>query len=529
MSWIGREATIDLESLAFRSGCYPMGMALTRGGSPFSRRLLVGFLVFGLFVVGDLALFGWLIVRSLSQRELEKVLLETRHEAEGLANRIAGRASREGKDLYTAIALERETQTYIDSVLRQRDIVQTVEIHDREGRLVLRSSKEATEHVPAVPQTPEVRPPEIRAPEIRAPEVRSPEGRPPEIEQKTYESRSNYDVAVPIADLGTLYIGISRIELEQRIAILRGDLTQQATWIGAVTFALLLSLYFAVWALWRRGRRLEEQAKEAERLAYIGTLASGLAHEIRNPLNSLHLNMQMLEEEIAEHPTAALAKGNSKRLLQITQSELQRLEHLVTDFLAYARPRSLELEDLPAAALLEHTLEVLAGQLQAQGVRAEITDRSGGAWIRVDRAQMSQLLLNLAHNALGAMENSERRPELRLEARLELPGPGRPVHRVVLDVTDNGIGIPRDVQPRIFDLFFSTRKGGTGLGLAIVQRIAKAHDALLAVRSAEGEGTSISVSLPAVEPAQAQAPAKAGGESAAPRAAADALAARSTN
>ncbi len=505
-----------------------MAMARLRGGSAFSRRLLVGFLVFGLFVVGDLALFGWLIVRSLSQRELEKVLLETRHEAEGLANRIAGRASREGKDLYTAIALERETQTYIDSVLRQRDIVQTVEIHDREGRLVLRSSKEATEHMPAVPAVPEVRQPEIRSPEIRSPEVkpRPDAAAPPQVEQKTYESRSNYDVAVPIADLGTLYIGISRIELEQRIAILRGDLTQQATWIGGVTFALLLSLYLAVWALWRRGRRLEEQAKEAERLAYIGTLASGLAHEIRNPLNSLHLNMQMLEEEIAEHPTGALARGNSKRLLQITQSELQRLEHLVTDFLSYARPRALELEELPAAALLEHTLEVLAGQLQAQGVRAEITDRSGGAWIRVDRAQMSQLLLNLAHNALAAMENSGRRPELRLEARLELPGPGRPVHRVVLDVSDNGVGIPREVQPRIFDLFFSTRKGGTGLGLAIVQRIAKAHDALLAVRSVEGEGTSISVSLPAVEPAQTRVAVRTASDGAATRSAAEAVAAR---
>src|SRR4029078_3674819 len=143
-------------------------LAATRG-SPCSRRVLVGFLVFGLFVVGDLALFGWLIVRSLSQRELEKVLLETRHEAAGLATRIARRARREGKDLYTAIALERETQTYIDSVLRQRDIVQTVEIHDREGRLVLRSSKEATERVPPSPASPEVKgtDPEIhRSPEI---------------------------------------------------------------------------------------------------------------------------------------------------------------------------------------------------------------------------------------------------------------------------------------------------------------------------------------------------------------------------
>lgn len=460
-------------------------MMVRAPSSPFSRRLLVGFLVFGLFVLFDVALFGWLIARSLSQREWDQALLETRHEAEGLANRIAGRARREGKDLYTAIALERETQTYIDSVLRQRDIVQTVEIHDRQGNLVLRSSKEATEHQPP-----------LVAAQLK------PRETPPQIEQKTYENRSTYDVSVPIADLGTLYIGISRVELEQRITLLRGDLTRQTTWIGSVTLALLLSAYGCGWILWRRGRRLEEQAREAERLAYIGTLASGLAHEIRNPLNSLSLNMQLLEEEIGARSTDG---AGSRRLLQITRGELGRLENLVTDFLSYARPRPLELETVTAVSLLEHTLEVLAGQLQARGVKVEIDDRSGGAFVRVDRAQMGQLLLNLAHNALAAMENSGRAPRLRMEARLELPAPARPSHRVVLEVADNGVGIPRDAQPRIFDLFFSTKKGGTGLGLAIAERIAGAHDGLLALRSTPGQGTAISISLPVAAPAAGHA------------------------
>ena len=255
-----------------------------------SRRLLAAGLVFGLFVLFDIALFGWLIVRSLSQRELEKILLETRVEAEGLATRIAGRAQEEGKDLYTAIALERETQTYIDAVLRQRDIVQTVEIRDRNGLLVFRSSAKATVPTPAPPGV-------------------SPEGRagPPEIERKTFEHSSTYDVTVPIADLGMLRIGISRGELEQRIGLLRSDLLKETLLIGAVTLGLLLSAYLAIWWLWRRGQRLEEQAREAERMAYVGTLASGLAHEIRNPLNSLSLNMQMLEEE--EDRQAGLPAG----------------------------------------------------------------------------------------------------------------------------------------------------------------------------------------------------------------------------
>ncbi|HEV8238879.1 MAG TPA: hypothetical protein VGS57_05890, partial [Thermoanaerobaculia bacterium] len=97
-----------------------------------SRRLLVGSILLSLFVLLDLGLFGWLIFRSLSQREVDRVLLETRSEAETLASQLAGRAREQGQDLYLAVATERETQTYIDSVLRQRDMVRTLEIRDRE-------------------------------------------------------------------------------------------------------------------------------------------------------------------------------------------------------------------------------------------------------------------------------------------------------------------------------------------------------------------------------------------------------------
>jgi signal transduction histidine kinase len=445
-----------------------------------SRRLFILATVFGLFVLFDIALFGWLIERSLSQRELEKILLETRSEAEDLAQRIAGRAQEQGKDLYTAIALERETQTYIDSVLRQRDIVQTVEIRDRNGVLVFRSRSEANLPAPAPP------PPISR--EL-----------PPQTDKKTYETLSNYDVAVPISDLGVLHIGISRSELEHRIEVLRSELTRQASLVGGVTVALLLSAYLFIWLLWRRGQRLEAQAAEAERMAYVGSLASGLAHEIRNPLNSLNLNMQLLEEEERDLQPPGSSR---RRLLAITRGEILRLERLVSDFLSYARPRPLELECVPAVELLEHCLEVLAGEIEERGARVEIEDRSEGAAVQVDRAQMGQLLLNLAQNALAATQGAGRPGKVRLNCH-------RAGNRVVMEVIDNGIGIAPKELERIFELFYSTRKGGTGLGLAIVQRIARAHDAELAVQSTLGEGTSISVSLPAVLEAELRAPADA--------------------
>src|SRR5690606_11980429 len=133
------------------------------------------------------------------------------------------------------------------------------------------------------------------------------------------------------------------------------ELLRQTTLIGTLTVVIVAAAFVLIWVLIRRGERLEAQAASAERLAYLGTLAAGLAHEIRNPLNSLNLNMQMLEEDLGS--TARESTG--KRLLSITRAEIGRLERLVTDFLAYARPRALQLETVPAVDLLTSARDVL--------------------------------------------------------------------------------------------------------------------------------------------------------------------------
>jgi signal transduction histidine kinase len=457
--------------------------------SAVPRRFLVASLVFGLFVLFDIALFGWLLFRSLSQREIERVLLETRAEAEALAKQIARRAERQGKDLYTAVAVERETQTYIDQILRQREIVRTVEIRDTNGVLVFQARSETTVPIQPGGAGEIVSPPPAGtgSPELqRRVELRGSQ------RQEISEWASTFqvpEIRVPIGDYGQLEIGLSAGELSRRIGLLRGDLLRQTALVAVISMTLLVAAYVAVWQLLRRSQRLELQAAEAERMAYIGTLASGLAHEIRNPLNSLNLNMQMLEEEIDEHGSVP----TGKRLLSITRSEISRLERLVTDFLAYAKPRPLELEEVPVARLLERVPEVLAGEIQKRGARVEVEDRSGGASVRVDRGQMTQLLLNLAQNSLAAAEEAGRRPLLRLTA-------SRQGGSVLLEVEDNGVGIPPEEQDKVFDLFYSTKKGGTGLGLAIVDRIARAHEGQARVRSTPGEGTAVTVEIPAAAP-----------------------------
>ncbi len=437
-----------------------------RAAAPWPPRLLWLSSFFGLLILFDLGLFGWLIFRSLSQREIERVLLETRQEAEDLAARLAEGATALGSDL-TAVARERETQTYIDAVLAQRDVVGTLEVHDRAGRLVLRADSEVTFYVrdPAaeLPSSPEL-----------APETT--------LERRSVERQATYEVEVPIGELGMLQIGISRGELESRIEVLRRELVAKIAVTGLVTLALLGLAYLWIGLLWRRGRRLAARTQEAERLAYLGTVASGLAHEIRNPLNALNLNLQLLEEE--------RGPGRDGRLFAITREEIGRLERLVSDFLSYARPRPLELEHVRAAEVLERARDILAGELSARGVDVRVQDLTGGAEVEVDPEQMKQLLLNLLQNAAAATEGSGRPRRIVLRAT-------RAGQRLALEVADSGRGIPESERDRIFDLFYSTRRGGTGLGLAVVASIARAHGADLEVDSAVGTGTTIRVVLPA--------------------------------
>jgi signal transduction histidine kinase len=451
---------------------------------PASRRNWIIFAILGLFIVSDFALFSWLIFQTLSRRELDRVLLETRQEAQDLAQRIAGSAESTGGDLFTAVAFERETQTYIDSVLRQRQIVQTVEITDRDGVLVMREKRETEIAAPA-PRPPAAssdRELSIGAPRV---ENRTEERQDTRAVRLPAGAVNSLDVTVPIGEFGSLRIGISPLEMDRRIGELRQELIRQTTWIGGLTVAIVVLASVLISALVRRGQRLEAQAAEAERLAYLGTLAAGLAHEIRNPLNSLSLNMQMLEEDLA----SPQAVSSQKKLLTITRSEISRLERLVSDFLSYARPRPTRLRTVPAADLLERAREVVAREFALRGAIFEVADESPGAAVRVDDEQLQQLLINLLQNALAASEGTGRPPRVVLRSRREGP-------RVLLEVEDNGAGIPDEIRERIFELFFSTRKGGSGLGLAIAERVVRAHGGELSFESELGKGSLFRVALP---------------------------------
>jgi signal transduction histidine kinase len=199
--------------------------------------------------------------------------------------------------------------------------------------------------------------------------------------------------------------------------------------------------------------------------------------------------MQMLEEDLAGDP-----RLGTRRVLTITRGEIGRLEQLVTDFLAYARPRPLELRRVPAASLLEHARDLLAGQAAVERVQLRVEDAAPGAWLEVDPQQLSQLLLNLTQNAFFACEQRGWPGRVVLRSRRE-------AGQVALEVVDNGVGIAETDREKVFEVFYSTRKGGTGLGLAIARRIAASHGGDIEVESTPGEGTTMRLWLPEAEAA----------------------------
>jgi two-component system, NtrC family, sensor histidine kinase PilS len=227
-------------------------------------------------------------------------------------------------------------------------------------------------------------------------------------------------------------------------------------------------------------RALEESSRRQDRLAAIGRMAASIAHEIRNPLAAMRGSIQMLRSEMD-------SDSSQTELMEIILRESDRLNQIITDFLNYARPRSLtespvNVGDLlhQTFALLRHSPEILETQTIVEELSKELLI------VQADEGQLTQVFWNLARNALQAMPHGGT-----LEAKLEQNSNNR--LRIVF--SDTGRGMSQDQVEHLFEPFSSTT-GGTGLGLSIVYQIIRDHGGTINVRSREGQGTVITLELP---------------------------------
>jgi two-component system sensor histidine kinase HydH len=234
--------------------------------------------------------------------------------------------------------------------------------------------------------------------------------------------------------------------------------------------------------------RLYQRMKERDRLAALGEMAAGLAHEIRNPLGSIKASAQYLTEPGHEDDPAA------PEFLGIIVEEVDRLNRVVGGFLDYARPSTGEVGRANVNAVLRRTVQLLRPECEAAGVTLEVHEDASLPEVQIDVERLRQVVINLVQNAVQAMGAGVVR--ITSETREHMDANGRPQAWAELRIEDSGPGIAPEVLPKLFVPFFTTRERGTGLGLAISQRIVAAAGGVISVRSRVGAGTTFIVHLP---------------------------------
>ncbi|MBV9216189.1 MAG: PAS domain S-box protein [Acidobacteria bacterium] len=228
-------------------------------------------------------------------------------------------------------------------------------------------------------------------------------------------------------------------------------------------------------------RSMEESVRRKDRLAAVGRVAAGLAHEIRNPLGAMRGAIQVLESSTAAH---SMQSG----LMDIILKESDRLNSIITNFLSYARPAAGEFEPTNVGEAVTDTITLLKHSPDVRENHVLVSDLAETpVIISADAAQLKQIFWNLARNALQAMPEGG---ELRVGLE-DLPN-----NRIRITFTDTGKGMSQDQVEQLFEPFSNSTSGGTGLGLSIVYQIVKDHNGVINVRSREGHGTTITVDLP---------------------------------
>ena len=233
----------------------------------------------------------------------------------------------------------------------------------------------------------------------------------------------------------------------------------------------------------RQGERLLERQ---EKLATLGTLTAGIAHEIRNPLTSLKARLYTLEKHLHLVPAA-------RKDTDIISAEILRLERIVRDALSFARPADPKFEPIVADTLLREVQGLMATSLESRTVQL-VVDSNSELRVRADSGHLKQVLINLIHNAADAIDGAGT-VTLRSRAARSTLGGGE-IEAVVLEVTDTGKGITPEVEKRLFDPFFSTKETGTGLGLPIAASIVGKLGGKIEYQTRLGHGTTFGVVLP---------------------------------
>ena len=426
---------------------------------PVWRESLRAFAIFLLLFLALFAIGGELAFRQLGLEQLNERLALGRDEAIGIARDVLG--MRGGRPLDDEWLWGNRARLYRMINLRMGKVlyIEGVEIRDGAGNRVLKADGPGRRLYRAQGNLP------VEWPKL-----------------------NHIEVALRGVDTvkrGEVRLAVSKEAMHEELEELQRSLWIRIGIAGLLALSLLgVGFYYLLYLL-RKNRKLEQARQSAARASYVGLLASGLAHEIRNPLNAMNMNLQMLEEELSAK--AELIDPEHTELLESTKSEIKRLERLVNNFLAYARPAQPRLEPSDLNLVVREVMRLLEVDFRQSQIELRADLEPLLPEVETDPTQFKQALINLLVNARQVLTSGGR-----VTVRTRVGSRGE----VVLEVEDDGPGIPTEVRERIFEVFYSSRGGGTGLGLPIARQIVERHGGTVQLNSVEGQGTTFQIRLP---------------------------------
>lgn len=309
------------------------------------------------------------------------------------------------------------------------------------------------------------------------------------------------DIQIPITQadrkIGVYHSGFNLQWFEQEFAEKRRETTMR--W-GIAFLVISLVVLLAGFSLFQIAKRLSNlQGAVAlghfRRLADLGQLAGGIAHEIRNPLNAIRLNLHVIQKRSEARQDA---DKDDSEVIEETVREIERVDGLLKTMLDYARPEQARQEIIDVTSELQSVVKFLAPLLKRDRIELSLDLGHEVLCAKMDRGRFRQVSLNLLKNAMEAVH-----PEGRIAVALHRSG-----ESISLVVSDTGVGLPPDGSDRIFEPFFSTKELGTGLGLTLVKRYVEEADGSITARAGQPRGAILEVQLPCVEGAQVNAPIK---------------------
>jgi PAS domain S-box-containing protein len=233
-------------------------------------------------------------------------------------------------------------------------------------------------------------------------------------------------------------------------------------------------------------KRMEWEVFQAEKMSALGRLAASVAHEVRNPLSAIDIQMQLMSEDIGGLEDAL--RDRLDRRLNVARAEMKRLDRIVHNFLRFSRTPKLRLQPVGINEVVRHVFELVTPEAREQGVQLHLDLGEPLPTVEGDDSQLGQAILNMIVNAFQAIEDGG---SVRATTRFDEGSA-----HVCLALTDSGTGIPEQEIDRIFEFYYTTKDEGTGLGLSIAQRIAYQHGGFIEVESRESEGSTFRLNLP---------------------------------